>query len=180
MLFFYSHSIGQSLPIKDLVSLYEKDSSQLQNYFESIGYPYLKFYNEKYLEFVDTENHINRWFTDSNKVIKNEIASIDDIYPILFYRFNNIEELNDCKKNILKEGFVFDSIRTAKLNIIDTNINVNSGDSIQSYTMGNIEIQLSDTNFKKSIKVFNATAPMSAYDGQDVHMYAIIIRQKEY
>jgi hypothetical protein len=169
LLFLSSNLKGQSLPIKDLVSIYKKDSSQLQNYFDSINYQYLKKYQvfeDKGLIFEGIKPEMHREFFDSTKNINGECS-------MLFYVFSNDSELNSFKNEMINEGFVFDSLRTIKLN---TNI----GDSIECYILNDIEIQLSDNDFKQNIKKVNMSFPMSAYSGQDVHMYSIIIRSKEY
>jgi hypothetical protein len=142
------------------------DSSKLERYLDSLQYPYVKAYGDRSLEYLGADtNYLSRIFTNGGIFIQST-------YSMLFFRFNNIDDLNQCRRYIRQAGFTLDSVRTSK-------VNIEVGDKIESYTLGNIEIQLSDNDFQKNIKVVGASAPMSAYFGQGVHMFSLLIRNKD-
>ena len=141
------------------------DSSRLEHYLDSLKYPYFKAYGDRHLDFLGADtNYLSRIFTDSNMFVQST-------YSMLFYRFNNIDDLNKCRRYICDAGFKLDSARTSKANN-------QIGDKIESFTLGNIEIQLSDNNFEEGMKQVGNSYPMSAYSGQAVHMFSLLIRNK--
>ncbi len=157
---------SQVIHTKDLVKIFQMDSTHLQKYLEDGKYPYYKAYGDRYIQYQGINPYMFRIFSDSNKFY-------DKIYPMLFYQIDSINEFKEYVNILTTMGFSFDSTLTAKATIA-------IGDIINCYSLGNIEVQLSDNNFMDNIKMVANAAPMSAYAGQDIHMYSVLIRYKDY